>query len=330
MNMIITWLHQALLFGTVIMLAAIGETLTEKVGNLNLGTPGTMCVSAAAGVIGVDAYLNSVQEPSVFLCILVAILPAFFTGMLMGLIYSFMTTSLRINQNVVGLVLTIFGTGMAEFLSRYFIKTASGNVSYPFAYAVFSARIPWLSTALGAVSGIFFSYGFMFYFSIFLAIATTLFLNRTRIGLNLRAVGENPGTADAAGISVGRYKYITTCIGSGIVGLAGIYCVMDFKNGVWATTDITTIQAFGWLAVALVIFVTWKPVHLIWGAAVFGIVYWAYQYLPGMLNIAISTDLAQMLPYLITIIVLIVVSLRSKRENQPPASLGIAYFREDR
>ena len=109
-----------------------------------------------------------------------------------------------------------------------------------------------------------------------------------------------------------------------------MYCVMEFKSGAWATADIATIQAFGWLAVALVIFAMWKPVNLLWGSLVFGICYWAYQYLPGLLNVKIPTDLAQMLPYIITILVLIIVSLRKKKENLGPASLGLTYFREER
>ncbi|NCA68058.1 MAG: hypothetical protein EOM87_08350, partial [Clostridia bacterium] len=135
----------------------------------------------------------------------------------------------------------------------------------------------------------------------------------------------NQRTADAAGINVIKFKYLATCIGSGLTGLAGIFCVMEFKSGAWSTTDISSIKAFGWLAVALVIFAMWKPLNLIWGSLVFGIFYWAYQYL-----LKISTDLTQMLPYIVTIVVLIIVSFRNKKENQGPASLGMSYFREDR
>jgi simple sugar transport system permease protein len=148
--------------------------------------------------------------------------------------------------------------------------------------------------------------------------------------LNLRAVGENPATADAAGISVTRYKYFASCIGSGLVGVAGIFCTMEFKSGAWAIADVDSIEAFGWLAVALVIFALWKPINLLWGSLVFSICYWAYMYLPKMLGITVSTDLAQMLPYIITILVLIVINLRKSRENQGPAALGLAYFREER
>ena len=156
-------------------------------------------------------------------------------------------------------------------------------------------------------------------------------LNHTRTGLNLRAIGENPATADAAGINVTKYKYWATCLGAGISGLGGLYYVLDYNQGIWATT--TQIEALGWLAVALVIFTTWKPLNAIWGSYLFGLLYWLYQFLPTLLHISVPgyvTDLIQMVPYLVTIVVLVVTSLRKKRENQPPASLGLAYFREER
>ena len=171
----------------------------------------------------------------------------------------------------------------------------------------------------------------MVYAAIALAIALHIFLNRTRTGLNLRAIGENPATADADGISVTRYKYLATCLGAGISGLGGLYYVLDYNQGIWATTG--QIEALGWLAVALVIFTTWKPLGAIWGSYLFGMLYWLYQFLPTLLGFSVPgyvTDLIQMVPYVVTIIVLVVTSLRKKRENQPPASLGLAYFREER
>lgn len=326
----IIWIQKAIGFAALITLAALGELLTEKAGGLNLGTPGTMCVGAATGFIVAFHYCQAVENPSAFVIIILALTVAFLSSMFIGLIYSFFTVTLRINQNVVGLVLTIFGCGLAEFLSIYFVKSSSGNVRCDPANAAFTALIPGLSNKLGVFSELFFSYGFMLYVTIAIAICMMLFFNKTRIGLNLRAVGESPATADAAGINVTRYKYFASCIGSGITGLAGVYCVMEFKSGAWATADISTIQAFGWMAVALVIFAVWKPLNLLWGSLIFGICYWAYQYLPGLLGIKISTDLAQMLPYIITILVLILVSLSKKKENLGPASLGMTYYREER
>ena len=170
----------------------------------------------------------------------------------------------------------------------------------------------------------------MVYLAIIVAVLTQLFLNKTKIGLNLRAIGENPATADAAGINVIRYKYLATCIGAGISGLGGLYYVLEYNKAMWATEN--GIEALGWLAVALVIFATWKPLNVIWGSLLFGFLSWTYQFIP---NFGISVpnyaiELVKMLPYVVTMIVLIVVSFRNKKENQPPASLGLAYFREER
>ncbi len=325
MPVILTWLHQAILFGAFIMLAALGEILTEKSGNLNLGLPGTMCVGAAAGIIGLDVYAASGGK-SAFMIIVISLSCAFAAAAAMGGLYSFFTVTLRINQNVVGLVMTVFGVGLAKFLSACFVNIpASGNVRFERAYTVFSAKVPFISSSLGWISYLLFSYGFMFYLTIALAVVLTLFLNKTRHGLALRAVGENPAAADAVGINVIKFKYLSTCIGSGITGLAGLFCVMEFKSGAWSTADISSIKAFGWLAVALVIFAMWKPLNLIWGSLLFGIFYWAYQYI-----IQIPTDITQMLPYIVTIVVLVIVSLKRRKENQGPASLGVTYFREDR
>ena len=166
----------------------------------------------------------------------------------------------------------------------------------------------------------------MVYLAIILAFIASWFLNKTRKGLNLRAVGENPGTADAAGISVTGYKYLSTCIGAAITGLGGLYYVMDYIKGTWANDG--GIEKLGWLAVALVIFARWKPRHAIWGSYLFGILFWLFFYIPGLTRS--SQELFKMLPYVVTIIVLIIVSMRRRRENQPPASLGLPYFREDR
>lgn len=327
---VLGWVQQALPFAAFLALAALGELLTERAGSLNLGTPGTMCVGASAGFVAVFSYSNAVESPSPAMILLLSLGVAFLAAMLMGLLYSFFTVSLRINQNVVGLVLTIFGCGLAEFLSYYFVKSESGNVRCDEAFRVFTARIPFLSEKLGWASDLFFHYGFMLYATVVLVVLASLFLNRTRAGLHLRAVGENPGTADAAGINVTRYRYLASSVGAGLVGIAGIFCVMEFQSGAWSTAVVSTIEASGWLSVALVIFALWKPLNLLWGSVIFGFCYWAYVYLPAMLGIKIPTDLVQMLPYVITIFVLIIVNLRRSRENQGPASLGLSYFREER
>jgi simple sugar transport system permease protein len=184
--------------------------------------------------------------------------------------------------------------------------------------------IPGLSK-IPFIGNILFSYGFLTYLSIVMAVAITYFLRHTRRGLNLRAVGENPATADAAGIHVSLYKYIATVSGSAIAGLGGLYFVMEYLGGTWTNNSFGDR---GWLAIALVILALWIPNHAIWGSFLFGGLYILYIYIPGLSRS--SQELFKMLPYLVTILVLILTSRRNRVENQPPASLGKAYFREER
>ena len=327
---ILAWIARAIQFGTIIMYGSMGEILTEKSGNLNLGVPGIMYLGAFAGFASSYTYENSAENPSKLLCILIAVVAAFLASAVGGLIYSFLTTTLRANQNVTGLALTTFGMGVANFFGAYLLQ---GEVytAAPVSNVAFTTKIPFLSDHLGVVGEALFSYGFLAYLAIILAVILHYFMNKTRVGLNLRSVGENPATADAAGINVIKYKYWATIIGAGISGIGGLYYVLDYNNGIWATT--TQIEALGWLAVALVIFTTWKPLNAIWGAYLFGMLYWLYAFLPklmGITNVDRKSSLYQMIPYIVTIFVLVIVSLRRKRESQPPASLGLAYFREER
>ena len=297
MSNLIAWIIRAIPFGTIIMFGSMGEITTEKSGNLNLGVPGIMYLGGFAGFASSYFYEKNSADPKGWICVILALVAAIAASMLGGLIFSFLTITLRANQNVTGLALTTFGMGVANFFGVFILNGASYTAA-PLAYASFSKKI---------------------------------LLNKTRVGLNLRAVGENPGTADAAGINVTKYKYLATCIGAGLSGIGGLYYVLDYNQGIWATTG--QIEALGWLAVALVIFTTWKPLNCIWGAYLFGMLYWLYQFLPSILGIKVAsyvTDLIQMVPYVVTIIVLVVVSFRKKKENQPPESLGLSYFREER
>jgi ABC-type uncharacterized transport system permease subunit len=330
MENLIAWILRAIPFGTIIMYGAMGEILTEKSGNLNLGVPGIMYLGGFAGFASSYYYEKLVPEPNAAVCVILALVCCIAASMLGGLIFSFLTITLRANQNVTGLALTIFGMGVANFFGVFILNGASYSAA-PLANSAFAHKIPVLSTQFGVVSQVVFGYGFLVYAAIIIAVILNHILKRTRTGLNLRAVGENPATADAAGISVTKYKYLATCIGAGISGIGGLYYVLDYNQGIWATTE--QIEALGWLAVALVIFTTWKPLNAIWGAYLFGMLYWLYQFLPSLLGISVAsymTDLIQMVPYVVTIIVLIVVSFRKKKENQPPESLGLSYFREER
>ncbi len=327
-NTLIAWILRAVPFGTIIMYGAMGEIITEKSGNLNLGVPGIMYLGGFAGFASAYLFENAFENPNMVLCMLLALACSFLAAMMGGLIYSFLTITLRANQNVTGLALTTFGMGVANFFGVFILNGRTATQSL--VYLTFQTKIPWLST-LGVLGQTLFGYGFMVYAAILLAFVLHWVLTRTRVGLNLRAVGENPATADAAGVNVTKYKYLATCLGAGISGLGGLYYVLDYNQGIWATTG--QIEALGWLAVALVIFTTWKPLNAIWGSYLFGMLYWLYQFLPAMLGLTLPgfiTDLVQMMPYVVTIVVLVFSSLHRKRDNQPPASLGLAYFREER
>ena len=327
MTQIISLIQAAVVFGTVILFGAVGEILAEKSGNLNLGVPGIMYLGGIAGLSTAFFYEGAAANPVPIVSLLLTLLAAFVAAMLGGLIYSFLTITLRANQNVTGLTLTIFGGGVANLFGGTLNKMAGGvgQISVAITSGAFRTTIPALSN-LGAVGKIFFSYGFMAYLAVILAFLVSWILNKTSVGLNLRAVGENPATADAAGISVTKYKYLATCIGAGISGFGGLYYTMDYIKGTWSTDG--SIEKLGWLAVALVIFATWKPRRSIWGAYLFGALFWLFFYIPGLTRS--SQEIFKMLPYLVTLFVLVFVALRKKREDQPPHSLGVAYFREER
>ena len=324
MSSLIAWILRAIPFGTIIMYGALGETLTEKSGNLNLGVPGIMYLGGFAGFASAYYYEKLSANPSAFVCVILALLCALIASALGGLIYAFLTITLRANQNVTGLALTTFGMGVANFFGVFILNGASYTAA-PLAYKAFSAMIPVLS-GLGVVGEVLFSYGFLAYAAIVLAVVLHWFFTRTRAGLNLRAVGENPNTADAASINVTKYKYMATCIGSMIAGLGGLYYVMDYASGVWSN------NAFGdrgWLAIALVIFTIWRSNVGVFASILFGGLYILHMYIPTGSNPAVK-ELYKMLPYIVTIVVLCISSLRKKREDQPPQHLGLPYFREER
>ena len=325
-----TTLSFSITFGTVILFGALGEIITEKGGNLNLGVPGVMYIGAVSSLAVALKFEGAFQNPNVLLCVLVALAAGFVASALAGLLYAFMTITLRTNQNVTGLTLTIFGTGVANYLGGSLGSV--GTVCAEVTSAGFKAYITPLVTSLDAVNPslalgtLLFRHGFMVYLAIVLAFVIWYFLSKTHTGLCLRAVGENTATADAAGLNIEKYKYLSTCIGAGISGLGGTFYVMEYIDGLWETSS--TIESLGWLAVALVIFATWKSARCVWGAYLFGLLSWFYLLIPGLFKG--SDKIFQMLPYLFTLIVLITVSLRRKPEDQPPHSLGLPYFREDR
>ena len=326
MSAIIIFIQQAVGQAVAILFGASGEILIERSGNLNLGIPGVMYMGGISGLMGAFFYENSTENPVPFVGFLISVMAALIASAIGGLIYSFLTISLRVNQNVVGLSLTTFGVGFGNFFGGSISKLAGGvgQISVKSTASAYTANIPGLSK-VPVIGEIFFHYGVMTYVSVIAALILSWFMFHTRTGLNLRAVGESPATADAAGISVMKYKYVATVVGSMISGLGGLYFVMEYLGGTWTNNGFGDR---GWLAVALVILALWKPVNAIWGSFLFGALYILYIYVPGLSRG--QQELCKMLPYVVTIIVLIITSFRNKLENQPPAGLGQAYFRENR
>ena len=326
---IISFIPRAVVQGIPLLLGSTGETLTEKSGNLNLGIPGIMYVGVISGVIG--SFFYEQASGSNFRAlpgILIPILCCLLGSLLMGLLYCFLTVTLRANQNVTGLALTTFGVGFGNFFGGSLMKLSGSelpSIILTTTSNCFRRSLPFAGK-LGWFGKLFLSYGFLAYVAVVIALLCSYIFKRTRTGLHLRAVGENPNTADAAGINVSRYKYAATCIGSMIAGLGGLYYVMDYASGMWSN------NAFGdrgWLAIALVIFTVWRPNVGVLASFLFGGLYIVHMYIPSGMNLAVK-ELYKMAPYVVTIIVLVISSMRNKRENQPPASLGLAYFREER
>lgn len=321
MDVLLSFLIGSMKFSTVLLFGSTGETVTEKSGNLNLGIPGIMCFGALGGCFGVSLYSSMVggaTEMSGFGSLFFGILFAFIFAGLFGGIFAFFTATLRCNQNVTGLTITTLGVGLTNF----FIKQIP-NDSFSIA-AMYYGNLFSFSENMGFLGKLLFSYGFLTYFAIAISLVTAYFLRKTKTGLHLRAVGESPSTADAVGINVSRYKYLATIIGAGIAGLGGLYYVFNYLYGAWEYT----IDGLGWLSIALVIFIVWKPDFGILGAFVFGLLYNCNSYIPGLS--AAQKEIFNMAPYVVTIIVLIVTSIFDSKNAQPPQALGQNYFREDR
>ncbi len=326
MNIWLTFLSKAFTMGMTILYGANGEILTEKSGNLNLGVPGMMYMGGIGGLMGAFFYERAVETPNPLVGVLLSLLVSLLFSGLGALIYAVLTISLRANQNVTGLALTTFGVGFGNFFGASLSTLAGGvgQISTATTSSLFRAQIPVLNQ-LPVVGELFFGYGMLSYAGILITIVLHWFLYKTRPGLNLRSVGESAATADAAGINVTRYKYMATIIGGMIAGLGGLYFVMDYSTGGW---NYNGFGDLGWLAGALVIFARWRPLNVIWGSWLFGGLCILYLYIDGLSRQA--QEVFRALPYLVTIIVLVITSLRKKREDQPPAGLGLAYFREER
>ncbi len=318
MDIVIKFLVAAVGAGTPLLFGTVGEILTEKTGHLNLGVEGMMSIGACIGFMA-GYYSDN---------FLLAILASAAAGAFGALIYAILTVTFMANQNVTGLTLTIFGIGFANFIGIFVLnKSPEGTLKLPenITAAMRSVSIPGLS-GIPVIGPLLFSYSPFVYIGIFIAIGCAWYMNHTKAGLNLKAVGENPGAADAAGIQVTRIKYINIILGGAICGIGGVYCSMIINGGVWISDNV---GGLGWIAVALVIFANWQPAYAILGSFVFGALRVLKYYIPQSI-LPFPIAFYDMLPFLITALVLVISSMRKSGRINLPAALGQNYFREER
>ncbi len=318
-SLLVVVLAQAVLYGTPLLYAALGELLAERSGVLNLGVEGMMLFGAAIGfwatqrVHGADAAV-----------LLLAVLAAFVAGAAIAAIHAFLTITLRASQIVSGLALTIFagGLGLSAYLGNE-LHLAEKPATHQFASIdVFGLK------DLSVLGPILFDQSALVYASWALTALVAIYLHRTRFGLNVRAVGESPASADAMGINVTLYRYAHVMIGGALAGVGGACYSLSITPG-WVAGD-TLVNGAGWIAIALVIFAFWRPELCLVGAYLFG----GLSALPFALqahDVNITPEFLQSLPYVMTIVVLVVVSTGlAKRRLGAPGSLGVPYVREER
>ena len=326
-NVLTLFLFNIVLVNIPLLYGTVGEIVVEKSGSLDLGVEGTMAIGAIFGYLAGCA-ANSLA---------VGLLVSFLTAGLCGLLFAVLTVSLQANQNVTGLTITTFGLGLYFFVGkglgeRWPAMTGAGSLVKGFS----ALEIPGLSK-LPVIGKALFSHNLLVYLGIVIAVLVWWYLNFTKTGLRLRAVGENPGAADSVGVNTLMYKYIHLIGGSGIMGLGGFYMAL-YMSGSFEGSNCW-INGYGWIAIALVIFANWNPVLAILGTLVFGFFNTLQIYagslagaFPGPLGWlnAVPAQLYKALPFLITAIVLIASSIRRREGSGQPAALGLNYFREER
>lgn len=295
-------------FGALLYLAALGEMITEKAGILNLGVEGMMAIGAVTG------FVVALQTGNPW----VALVAAIAAGALIGLLHGLFTVVLGAEQVVSGLSLTILGIGLAAYIGKGSVGQPAGAELVPVDWGPLS-DIPWAGPVL-------FQQSPLVYMAVLAGIAAWFVLGRTRLGLAVRAAGESAPTADAAGHSVAGLRLGAVATGGALAGASGAYLTLSITPQ-WAEG---VVAGRGWIAVALVIFGAWRPGRVALGALLFGLTL-ALKTRLQTFGVDFSPILLSMLPYLLTVGVLVAISIRSRNRPSPaPAALGIAYRREER
>ncbi|PID86669.1 MAG: branched-chain amino acid ABC transporter permease [Chloroflexi bacterium] len=303
-SFIIGVLAASIRLATPLLLAALGEIFTERAGILNLGVEGIMLMGALSGFLG--AYWTS----SLWLGVVAGMV----TGLLFGLLMGFMSITAKSNQVVAGLGITILGSGLSTLLFRLTFGLRSTPPSleiFPTLSIPLLSKIPWLGPIL-------FEHNILVYLALLLVPISSLILYRTRLGLAIRAVGENPDAVDTRGLNVSQIRYLSVMLGGALAGLGGSYLVLGSLGLFW--TQMTAGRGF--IAIAVVVFSKWDPARALLGALVFGLAS-ALQISLQTLSVPIASELLLMLPYIITILVLVSVSRRAEF----PSAFAVPYYR---
>lgn len=284
---------------TPLLLAALGELVTEKSGVLNLGVEGMMLVGAVFGFAATMTTGSAVA----------GVVAAALAGAAMALLFAVLTLGLLANQVATGLALTLFGIGLSALVGQSFVGMPLERLP--------RLDVPGLS-ALPVVGPLVFGHDALIYFSLAMVVAVHWFLNRTRMGLILRAVGENHDAAHAIGYPVVRIRLLATLFGGAMSGIGGAYLSLAYTP-MWAED---MVSGRGWIALALVVFATWRPGRVLVGAYLFGGVTIAQLHIQGA-GFAVPSQILSMLPYLATILVLVLISRDQVRIRlNAPASIG--------
>lgn len=305
------FLAAAIVAGTPLLFATVGELITEKSGSINLGVEGMMLMGACIGFVVGLATGNPV----------LALAGAALAGAGGALIFAILTVTLRANQVVTGLTLTIFGTGFTRFVGQDMVGAViPGELRTSFA----KVELPGLSD-IPFFGPVFFRQDVFVYLGYIIVILVAIYMFRTRVGLNMRAVGENAGAADASGINVALYKYAHIVLGGALCGLGGAYLSL-VTVPIW---QVDVVGGRGWIAVALVIFASWNPIKALFAAFLFGGLGILGLRLQSM-GVHVSQYLVDMIPYMATILIVIISTMRNRKEGMPPSDLSNPYFREER
>ncbi len=304
-DIIISTLQRTMVAGTPLLLATTGEIICERSGILNLGVEGVMAIGA------VTAFIVTMTTGSPWLGVGVAIA----AGMTISIIHAFASITLQANQVVSGLALTMLGLGLSGMIGKPY-------VGKPLSIKMEDWNIPWFSD-IPWLGKILFSQSPFFYIAILLALVSWFFLERTRLGIEIRSTGENPKATETQGVNVSKLRYLSVIIGGGFSGLAGAHLSISYSKS-WIE-GMTAGR--GWIAIALTIFALWNPGRAIWAAFIFGGIF-VVQYL--LQPLGISPNFLAMLPYISTLLILLLISFKDPKKLNAPAMLAEPYKRGER